>query len=49
MLYDIGLKITYDYATPAAGGRHILHLTPADLPGRQRAVIAPWIASTPVR
>ena len=38
MLYDIGLKITYEYATPAAGGRHILYLTPADLPGRQRAV-----------
>ena len=38
MLYDIGLRITYSYATPAAGGRHILYMTPADLPGRQRAV-----------
>jgi hypothetical protein len=38
MLYDIGLRITYSYATPAAGGRHILYMTPADLPGRQRAI-----------
>jgi transglutaminase-like putative cysteine protease len=30
MLYDIGLRITY--------GRHILYMTPADLPGRQRAI-----------
>lgn len=38
MLYDIGLRITYTYANPAAGGRHVLYLTPADVPGRQRAI-----------
>jgi transglutaminase-like putative cysteine protease len=31
MLYDIGLRIRYDYQTPAAGGRHVLCMTPADL------------------
>ena len=38
MLYDIGLRITYSYDAPAAGGRHVLYMTPADLPGRQRAI-----------
>jgi transglutaminase-like putative cysteine protease len=38
MLYDIGLRITYKYQAPAAGGRHILYMTPADLAGRQRAI-----------
>ncbi len=37
MLYDIGLRIRYAYQTPAAGGRHVLCMTPADLPG-QRAI-----------
>lgn len=37
MLYDIGLRISYAYQTPAAGGRHVLCMTPADLPG-QRAI-----------
>ncbi len=37
MLYDIGLRISYQYQAPAAGGRHILYMTPADLPG-QRAI-----------
>lgn len=31
MLYDIGLRITYAYQTPAAGGRHVLCMTPASL------------------
>lgn len=31
MLYDIGLRITYDYQAIAAGGRHVLYMTPADL------------------
>lgn len=31
MLYDIGLRIRYEYQTPAAGGRHVLCMTPADL------------------
>jgi transglutaminase-like putative cysteine protease len=35
MLYDIKLVIHYDYATPAGGGRHLLRLLPAHLPGRQ--------------
>lgn len=38
MLYDVGLRITYSYASPAAGGRHVLYLTPADVPGRQRTI-----------
>ncbi len=37
MLYDIGLRIRYAYQTPAAGGRHVLCMTPADMPG-QRAI-----------
>jgi len=35
MLYDIKLVIRYDYAAPAGGGRHLLRLLPAVLPGRQ--------------
>ena len=38
MLYDIRLRITYAYASPAAGGRQILRMTPADLPTRQRLI-----------
>jgi transglutaminase-like putative cysteine protease len=37
MLYDIGLRIHYKYTTPAAGGRHVLYMTPANLDG-QRAI-----------
>jgi transglutaminase-like putative cysteine protease len=36
MLYDIGLRIRYDYQTPAAGGRHVLCMTPADLTDQRR-------------
>lgn len=36
MLYDISLRITYSYDRPAVGGRHLLRLTPAELPGVQR-------------
>ena len=35
MLYDIGLRIRYDYQTPAAGGRHVLCMTPADMAGQR--------------
>ncbi len=35
MLYDIGLRIKYDYQSPAAGGRHVLYMTPADIPGQR--------------
>lgn len=38
MLYDIGLRIAYTYASSAVGSRHVLYMTPADLPGRQRAI-----------
>ena len=38
MLYDVGLRIAYTYASPAVGSRHVLYMTPADLPGRQRAI-----------
>ncbi|MBA5777111.1 transglutaminase family protein [Stappia sp. F7233] len=38
MLYDIGLKILHEYESPASGGRHLLRLMPADLPGEQRLV-----------
>lgn len=38
MLYDIAMTIAHDYDRPAAAGRHILRLMPADLPGRQRRI-----------
>ena len=39
MLYDIVLRIAYDYDHPADSSRHILRLSPADLPGEQRQVV----------
>ncbi len=36
MIYDIGMKITYEYERPVSVGRHLLRLMPADLPGVQR-------------
>jgi transglutaminase-like putative cysteine protease len=38
MLYDVSLLLTCTYASPAAGGRHVLYMTPANLPGRQRPI-----------
>lgn len=38
MLYDISLRITYDYGGFGAGGRHVARLLPAELPGEQRLV-----------
>lgn len=38
MLYDISLKILHEYESPASGGRHLLRLMPAALPGEQRLV-----------
>jgi transglutaminase-like putative cysteine protease len=35
MLYDIGLKISYDYDLPVIAGRHVLRLMPAALAGEQ--------------
>ncbi len=38
MIYDIVLRIAYTYASPASGGRHLVRLMPADLPGEQRLI-----------
>jgi transglutaminase-like putative cysteine protease len=40
MRYDIALNVTYEYGRPVVGGRHVLCLAPADLPGQQRVVAA---------
>ncbi len=39
MLYDIGLRIAYEYDSPANAGRHLLRLMPANLPGEQRVIL----------
>ena len=36
MLYDISLLMHYIYDRPAAAGRHLMRLVPADIPGIQR-------------
>ncbi|MCA1368229.1 transglutaminase family protein [Bradyrhizobium sp. BRP14] len=38
MLYDISLKITYGYEVPVTGGRHLVRVLPASIPGRQRLI-----------
>ncbi|MEQ1753722.1 MAG: transglutaminase family protein [Micropepsaceae bacterium] len=38
MIYDIDLKISYDYDQPANAGRHLLRLKPATLAGEQSVV-----------
>ncbi len=38
MLYDLRLKIAYVYAAMAGSSRHILRVTPRDIPGRQRTI-----------
>ena len=38
MIYDVTLKIVYDYANPAAASRQIMRLMPLDIPGEQRLV-----------
>lgn len=40
MLYDIRLKISYDYDQPANAGRHMLRVMPANLPDEQQVVSA---------
>ena len=45
-VYDITARIRYDYDPPAAAGRNLLRLMPADLAGRQR-LIAGQIAASP--
>lgn len=39
MLYDIGLRIFYEYDSPANAGRHLLRLMPANLAGEQRVIL----------
>jgi transglutaminase-like putative cysteine protease len=39
VLYDIGLRIAYEYDSPANAGRHLLRLMPANLPGEQRVIL----------
>lgn len=38
MLYDLRLKIAYVYAAMTGSSRHILRVTPRDIPGRQRTI-----------
>jgi transglutaminase-like putative cysteine protease len=38
MLYDIGLRMTYTYDSPADAARHLLRVMPANLAGEQRLV-----------
>lgn len=40
MLYDVRLKLDYDYDSPVAGGRHLLRVMPRTLSGVQRVVAA---------
>lgn len=46
MLYDITLRMSYDYERPANAGRHLLHLMPLNLPGEQR-VLAGHLGAKP--
>ncbi len=45
MIYDITATISYSYDPPAAAGRNLLRLMPADMPGRQRLIIGQVAAS----
>ena len=38
MLYDIRLNITYTYANPAVGGRHLVRVLPLEVSGQQRLI-----------
>ena len=46
MLYDLSLKIKYEYQSPAGSSRHMLRVVPRDIPGCQRA-IATELSITP--
>lgn len=39
MIYDLTARIRYRYDPPAAAGRNLLRLLPADLAGRQRLIL----------
>ena len=49
MLYDIGLKISYEYDRSASTGRHMLRMMPANLPGEQQVVSASLIIDPEVQ
>lgn len=36
MIYDIKLRIGYDYTSPVGGGRHVVRVLPLEIPGEQR-------------
>lgn len=38
MRYDIALRISYEYERHANAGRHLLHLMPLTIPGRQQLI-----------
>lgn len=38
MLYDINLRIEYDYDFPVSGGRHMVRVLPRSIAGRQRLI-----------
>ena len=38
MIYTIKLRIAYDYASPAVGGRHVACVMPKDIAGSQRLI-----------
>lgn len=38
MLYELRLVMNYAYGAPATGGRHLLRLMPAEVPGVQRMI-----------
>ncbi|MCO6184972.1 transglutaminase family protein [Rhizobium sp. L1K21] len=38
MIYDIKLKITYEYDVPATGARHAVRILPVTIDGRQRLI-----------
>jgi len=38
MLYDVRLRMAYEYETPAAAARQMLRMFPRDIPGLQRAI-----------
>jgi len=38
MLYDVRLELHYDYDAPVQGGRHLVRVTPASIPGIQRVI-----------
>ncbi|MBT9384958.1 transglutaminase family protein [Pseudooceanicola sp. CBS1P-1] len=40
MIYDIRLRIAYEYQAPADVGRHILRIAPREIPGVQRVLHA---------